>query len=188
VLPYVISFCDEYNSRYSHLIVSRIGVRRYVLSRLLSASISGGVAVALPVAILALVCCVYGVPTIDPAATPLSDTFWRGMLGIWEGRFVVLMEVPVAFLFGMVWMTVGLAVSSFIPNRYASLSIPFLLYFALFLILYRLRLVIISPVNMILPHLDQLPSLLYVIAYQGILLLAASAAFLFRAAGRLRNA
>lgn len=83
----------------------------------------------------------------------------------------------------------GLAVSAFIPNKYAALAAPFMIYFALSTALSLTdESLVFSPINMLYPNYSQIPSIAFCFIYQLILISMSAVIFIIRAYRRLKDA
>ncbi|MCM1468812.1 MAG: hypothetical protein NC086_11740, partial [Alistipes sp.] len=104
-------------------------------------------------------------------STSFDETVYAQMQYTWGGLLLALMLMVLAFLFGAVWSDVGLLVSVIFPNKYLALAAPFALYFSVHLIFYRLgNLLVLSPVNMLMPNTSFIPFTLYPLLYEILLL------------------
>lgn len=188
VLPAVIHFCDELNTGYYKFVVLRKGSTSFIVSRWLSNAIAGGVATAGPIVVMTFIalirCKPYTQQMMDQGSfSPLHHTIMKPFELVWGGLFPLLMIIVFGFVFGAVWSTVGLALSTLIPNRYIGLCAPFIFFFFLHLLFSFLRLETFSPVNTILP--DILPSFWFLAVYQLILMAVATVIFWIGAKRRL---
>ena len=104
-------------------------------------------------------------------STCFDETVYAGLQYVWGGLLLALMLMALAFLFGALWSDVGLLVSVLFPNKYLALAAPFALYFSIHLLLYRTGfLLVLSPVNMLMPNTAFIPFALYPLAYELLLL------------------
>jgi|LSQX01.2.fsa_nt_gb hypothetical protein len=188
VLPAVIHFCDELNTGYYKFVVLRKGRTSFIVSRWLSNAIAGGIATAGPIVLMTMIalirCKPYTQQMMDEGSfSPLHSSIFMPFELLWGGLFPVLMIIAFAFIFGAVWSTIGLAVSTLIPNRYIGLCAPFILFFFLHLLFSFLRLEKFSPVNTVMP--DILPSFTFLAMYQLVLMAVATLVFWLGAKRRL---
>ena len=100
--------------------------------------------------------------------TELSSAFLKG--GPWEklpllmnGFWFYLLRICLAMLFGSLWATVGLIVSAVVPNTYAALILPFVIYQGAW---YLLELSIFNPVYYFRADFQGIPSLVFAFGYQ----------------------
>lgn len=177
VLPAAAMFCDDYNSGYIKSILSRARKRRYIRETLLCSSIAGGLAIFLPCFLSGLFYLANGKLDIPENmnswgySTVFDETVYADMQYVWGGLLLALMLMTLAFLFGAIWSDVGLLVSVLLPNKYLALAAPFALYFSIHLIFYRVgSLLVLSPVNMLMPDTTFIPFTWYPLLYEAVLL------------------
>lgn len=192
VLPAAAAFCDDYNSGYIKSILTRISKRRYIREALLCSSIAGGLAVFLPCFLSGMFYLVNGkLDTLENVnswgySTTFDETVYAGMQYVWGGLLLALMLMVLAFLFGAIWSDIGLLVSVLFPNKYLALAAPFALYFFIHLIFYRIGfLLVLSPVNMLMPDTTFIPFTLYPLLYETALLVIVCILFSVLAKRRL---
>lgn len=119
----------------------------------------------------------------------LQDSIFANIEYANNGSNVMIILLLLAFLFGASWALVGLAVSAFIPNKFAAAVAPFMIYFALSTMLSITdETFILSPINMLYPNARLMPSLAFCFVYSGVLIIIAATIFIIRAYGRLENA
>ena len=177
VLPSSTLFCDDYTSGYIKPILGRVDKKRYMRETVICSSIAGGLAVFLPSFVTSIFYMSIGVPNspellLQGQTTFLDESIFSDIQFIWGGGLVIILLLVLAFLFGSLWSNVGLYVSSVFPNRYITLASPFILYFALHLIFYRLDfLLFLSPVTMLMPVVTFIRNLAYPFIYQIVLTL-----------------
>lgn len=181
VLPASTLFCEDYNSGYCKAILRRVERKRYLRETLLCSGISGGLAVFLPVLLSDIVWIINGEPNTGEQMginyfTVFDGTVYGELQFVWNGFFLVLFLLLLAFLFGASWSVIGLCVSALIPNRYITLAAPFALFFGAHLILYRLdKPLLFSPANVLMPATDFIPFPAFPLLYQlGMLALASA--------------
>ena len=188
-LPCVTGFCEDYNSGFYKYILIRVSRKKYLFSRLVSNAVAGGITTAMPMLILFGLSIVLCVPYTKEHLkmgiySPVHGTILEQLElpggGVYFGVTIVLLS----FAFGVVWSTIGLAVSSIITNRYVALCAPFVIFFAMHLFFSGIKLEVFSPVNTILP--DILPSFGFLIVYQLTMLIISTFVFLIFAGRRLK--
>ncbi|MCX4370617.1 MAG: hypothetical protein OSJ58_02175 [Dysosmobacter sp.] len=177
VLPAAAVFCDDYNSGYIKAILSRTTKHRYIKETLLCSSIAGGLAIFLPCFLSGMFYLANGkLDTLENVntwgySTSFDETVYAGMQYIGGGLLLALMLMVLAFMFGAIWSNVGLLVSVLFPNKYLALAAPFALYFSIHLIFYRIGfLLVLSPVNMLMPNTTFIPFAAYPLLYEVLLL------------------
>lgn len=166
VLPYGASFCMDCQTEYANSIVSRIGFREYIRARWASVALSGALVMGIMMSGTILFCQIAsGSPETPESASFLNVGPWAvgnlplAMHGLWFYSLRVLL----AMLFGSLWAAVGLIVSAAVPNPYASLVLPFVIYQVLWYLLERS---IFNPLYYFRADYNGIPSLLFAFCYQ----------------------
>ncbi len=156
VLPFSDSFVVDRSEGYMNFILSRSPYRKYLTSKYLANLLVGGVSLIIPLLLL------YG----------YTNTFFpRGFPPLLESRIpfdpmpgpaghlyranpdmYILFLIGLAFLFGAVYATLALAISTLVHNRYITLASPFLLYMVANISLAVLRLERWSPPSTLVPN------------------------------------
>lgn len=174
VLPAATLFCEDYNSGY---ILNRTEKCWYIRETLLCSSISGGLAIFLPCFLPGVFYLANGkLNTLENMnqwgiSTSFDETVYAQMQYVWGGLLLSHMLMALAFLFGAIWSNVGLLVSVIFPNKYLALAAPFALYFSVHLIFHRTEsLLVLSPVNMLMPNASFIPFTLYPLLFEILLL------------------
>lgn len=139
VLGYSSSFCEEYESGYYRMILARMGMKKYARTRMISAGLSGGVIVGLPMLLYCLFAGYFGTAEItDVNALRVDADVEMVQIALRYGyAAMAALKVLLCFLFGSLWALVGLAFAVWIPNRYVSLLAPFVLYESLSILMPR---------------------------------------------------
>ncbi len=181
-LPYSTRYSNEINSNYTTFIYMRMNKGYYLLERILCNTIVGGLATSIPVAILISISILVGKPYIlgdIPVgfSTVYKDTIFENIQFISGGLLVSFINLGLSFLFGAVWSNIALCTSSFIQNKYAILASPMILYYGSSVILYGVDCVQYSPMNMLLPLATNSLSVPFIILYEFMIILIATAIF-----------
>lgn len=139
-LAYASAFCEENNSGYLKMIFSRISYKKFGMIRMVTTALSGGVMLAVPVAVslgMAYYCGIPGVPNGSDKGMSMGgmDLFYIETFGDW---YIYMWKVILAFLFGCMWALAGLAFAVWISNKYVSLIAPFVLYESMWMGFYNL--------------------------------------------------
>lgn len=177
VLPAATIFCDDYNSGYIIPVISRTGYKRYIAESISCVSISGGLALFIPCFVTYTFYLINGkLNTYENMyngySTVFDETVYSDIQYIWNGLFLYILLLVLAFLFGAVWAMAGYLTSTITTNRYITLAAPFVVYFTAHLVLYRTeRFLLYSPINMIFPDGVFIPHPAFPFIYQLILLL-----------------
>lgn len=136
-LPYALRFCDEYNSGYFRFALTREKKQRYIIKKTAATALSGGIMMAAAFGIVFLTGWMISVPTVDDASGFYKMTIWYPIITVMGGKLVLLLKLGLAFLFGTVWSSVCLMISTIISNRYISYIGTFVLYQVFWLLLQK---------------------------------------------------
>lgn len=125
-IPFSNSYCIDTQSKLINYIYLRIGRKKYFISRVISNGLAGGFSIALPLSLLfVILSLIFGIKPVY-----MGDV--RGAFGdVYNSsqfRYVLILIV-LAFIFGIVYSTLGLAISTFINNKYLAIIFPFFVYF-----------------------------------------------------------
>lgn len=129
-LPYADSFAQERSQKLARYILLRVKHKQYLATKFFVNGLSGGFSVALPMAIF------FGFTSLKYARA-LPPTSFSGYTEDWMRCYGFLCEfylpapdlyifyrILLGFAFGLVFATLGMAVSAFTNNRYIILSFP----------------------------------------------------------------
>ena len=164
VLPYGTAFCMDCKTEYSNSIVSRIGVNQYVRGRLISTALSGASVMGMMMLLISLFCrFAAGIPETPESAGFLRGGPWEKLPFLMHGIIFYLLRIFLAMLFGSLWATVGLAFSAAVPNPYAALILPFVVYQVLW---YLLEGSLLNPLYYLRADHFGIPSLGFAFGYQ----------------------
>lgn len=128
MLPYGLRFCDEFNTGYVRMSLTRQGKERYILNKQVATAISGGVTMLGAFGIAFAVALLLGIPTKGDPTNFYNGSIWEPYLTAGGGKLVLLMKLGLAFLFGAVWSSVCLLISTIVTNRYIAYVGSFVLY------------------------------------------------------------
>lgn len=136
-IPFSFSFCREYNSNIFPFIVAREGKREYCIIKYTVNALAGGIAAAAATGIL-FVFLASQFPIIDEVdeTIVMADRFhyWIAMHHPYQYGII---EVLNGFLSGVLWSSIALCVSAYIPNSIVTMTSP---YFASFVFAHGFRL------------------------------------------------
>lgn len=136
VLAYSAAFCEEHNSGYLKMILTRTGWKKYGVTRMAAVGLSGGLIVAIPFAVVCVIGYIYGVPGLPEnglyAGTRIADYLVK--YGDW---YVLTGKIILGFLFGVLWALAGMGFAVWSSNRYVALIAPFVLYEIMWILLYK---------------------------------------------------
>ncbi|WP_026883208.1 hypothetical protein [Clostridium akagii] len=125
-LPFSLSYLDDVKNGMIKYIDVRINHKKYLVAKLLTNGLAGGIAVSFPTIILTIIVKIFFGGSID--------TFWaKGIYGgffskllIYNFNLYVIVHIFIEFMFGFAYAGIALAVSSFIKNTIAVMISPFL--------------------------------------------------------------
>lgn len=170
VLPFADSFCDDYTSGYVNAICIRISTKKYAFQRSLTVALSGGITMAATVIIPILACAILAnQPDTEETVQFMYKSIWARMDLIlrFHGLVLLVLKVLLAFLFGCLWALVGLAISTYLPNRYVTYIAPFVGYQGLWFLLSETA---FNPVYLLRGDAEFIPSLWFILCWQGFLI------------------
>jgi hypothetical protein len=156
-MPFSFSFADEWNTGYYKTAIIRSNIKKYISKKILSVSISGGLACMIGVSIIFIICLVsFG--SFEPDNQEVIRVISRSsLLPLMSSNIniagiqYIISKILFAGLYGMVWSLFGLAISAWIPNRYLALISPFVVSFVLLYISYSTNLFWINPAFFVNP-------------------------------------
>ena len=136
ILPYAFSYLEEKNSGYGNYIISRCGIKKYVVSKVLSVGVSGGVAMTIPFILIIVIVLLNG-ESVTTTNYPemYVGRIWEPYLFIWGGKFIFLLRVLLIFMFGTEWAEIALFISVCYSNRYVVFIMTFVCYQLMWMIL-----------------------------------------------------
>ncbi len=124
-LPFAAAFCVDWKSRSAILQMVRIAPRAYIRSKLLLASLTGGIVYVTSTLLF------FGLTSIRGTIDRYQDLFTAS--GMWEmlftgGIFAYMLGIAyLQFIAGAFFALSGLTFSSFFPNAYLTLCFPMLI-------------------------------------------------------------
>lgn len=130
VLAYATEFCGEYQSGYYRMIFARMSPMQFGRIRILTVALSGGVMLAVPIAIACMAAYTFGVPGVPQGSDKglLEGTIILTYVKKYGDWYIAVGKTVLGFLFGCVWALIGLAFAVWTANRYVALIAPFVLY------------------------------------------------------------
>ena len=136
-IPFACSFCNEYNENALAFIVAREGKTGYCIIKYIINALCGGLVVALGTALLFLfLSLIFPIVDVSIQDVTLTEPFhlW---LAIHRPVLYGFVEIANGFLTGLLWSSVALFVSSYIPNMFVIIVSPYL---ASFILIHTFRL------------------------------------------------
>lgn len=130
VLAYATDFCEEYGSGYCRMIFARMSPGQFGRIRILTVALSGGIMLAVPIAIACLAAYAFGIPGVPQGTDEglLDGTIMLTYVVKYGDWYIAVGKTVLGFLFGCVWALIGLAFAVWTGNRYIALIAPFVLY------------------------------------------------------------
>lgn len=180
--------CAELNSGYYKNILLRESQTKYALTTLFWTMLSGGISTALP-GITTGIIALFGKPYTG------QETYGSGLEFGWMGKYCtlfggnisILIYIFTLFVFGCVWSTYSLIFAALFKNIYITLAAPFLTTFLFQILLDQMNLSKYAPMNMFGGECTAIPSMSFVMIYEGILFLIFAALFMFVIKRRFRD-
>lgn len=146
VMGYSVAFCEEYNSGYLRMIISRMDWKIYGIMRMITIGTSGGLIIAIPFSVVCLIG-YFGGRHGMPESGLYAGTQIQYYLEHYGDMYVLAGKVILGFLFGAMWALAGMAFSVWFCNRYVSLIAPFILYEVMWMLLYDFP--VINPIYLV---------------------------------------
>ena len=174
-IPFSAKFIDEYNDKNIYFILTRERKWKYCVHHIVIRLINGGLGVALPNVILLIFCAVCGTsytPNDVPRgfSTLFQNTALEPFQFMLNGYMVAVIVVILSFVFGLIWSSIGVLFSAMIPNKYAAVAFPMIVYYFISLILYGIGANQYSPMAMIIPNAEGIENLGFVFLFQLVVL------------------
>jgi hypothetical protein len=132
-LLFADSFLDDLNQGFLRQIIQRVPFRKYRNAKIMTVAVTGGLSLVLSV-LLVFTAGLAGATDWESTAyfsgyiNPLTEP-WGPLGGLYPANpiFYLLYLLASVFCFGAVYAVLGLAISSFIHNRYVALAGPLVL-------------------------------------------------------------
>ena len=147
--------------------------------------ICGGIACALPLIVLGIGAIIFCEAPTDFDLLEGSKIY-ESMVELWDGKIYMAHVCLYAFIFGVVWSSIGLMFVVLIPNRYVALGVPLAVFYIAHIIFSVTDNFLYSPVNTLCIKYHD--SQLFVIIYQLILLTVSATVYILVGNRRLKNA
>lgn len=136
VIPFALSFSEEYNSGYFRLALIRQNRKRYINKKIIATALSGGILMLIVFGMIFFIALIIGTPVhIHEMSGFYEEGIWENIVGIWGGKLVLFLKILLAFLFGAVWSTVCLMISTIFCNQYVAFMGTFIVYQVLWQVL-----------------------------------------------------
>lgn len=126
---------NDVEAGFYRLRLLKSGRREHQYGLFIGSTVGGGLALMLGVLLFATVCAMFYGTTASISNMAAMDA-WLPLLDDANANWnYMLVSSLLAFVFGMVWSGVGLAISVYSPNRYVSYLTPFIICFCSVLVL-----------------------------------------------------
>ncbi len=125
VIPFGAGFAEDWEFHAFHYLISRISSKRYRLSKIIAGTVAGGLITSLSMIIFLLAALPFA--ELNPAAV---STYFQYMNDIVkQGRWVLYFSFHVAltFIFGALWASASMLMSTVTANRSMIYAVPILL-------------------------------------------------------------
>lgn len=131
---YSAAFCVDWQTRFAFLLIIRSDMTAYMLSKCIAAAVAGGLAVMTGALLFIIGLCATLseiLPSAEAIAMQYSFQAFGDLLAAGAAGRFFLAYLGVIFLQAAFFSSLGLAVSGYLPNKYAAYITPFLLCFML---------------------------------------------------------
>lgn len=126
-LPFTPAFVEDMQSGFIKQFLPRSGVKSYICGKLIACALSGGLVLAVGIALAALLSTAIFLPLETPFQGLLPDADLP----------VLLEKIGIFFLSGMFWSLLGFTLASITRSRYIAYASPFILYYVLIILCER---------------------------------------------------
>lgn len=184
-LPFSASYLFDRQTQYVHHILLRTSFWRYISTKAIVNALAGGLALALPfIGIFAFAYFFYfrGIPPLESSAIRLADGPWGPFSELYRSTpsLYLLTLFIRTFIFGAIYATVGLAISTITDNRYLVIVLPFVLYLLIEFILETLKLGAWGPLAALDPLANRLASTTTILTNLGFTFITSIVIFILR--------
>lgn len=157
-LSYSDSYAQERSQKLSRYILLRVKHKQYLITKFFVNGLSGGLAVALPMAIFFGFTSLKYVRMLPPLSSSGYTENWMRCYGFLCQFYLpspdiyIFYRILLGFTFGLVFATLGMAISAFTNNRYIILSFPLIFKFILAFGVNFLGIPVFSPDYVLIPN------------------------------------
>jgi len=123
-VPYADIYSEEYKTGYTNYVFMKVSKKRYILSKVLSCGIGGGVAVSLPTVVFLIISVIKNGTSIVDSTIVTYITHGQDFFINSPILYCVLYSVN-SFICGFIFSVLGLVVSTYTQNKYLIMLIPF---------------------------------------------------------------
>lgn len=156
-LSYSDSYAQERSQKLSRYILLRIKHKQYLITKFFVNGLTGGLAVALPMAIFFGFTSLKYVRMLPPLSSSGYTEDWMRCYGFLSQFYLpspdmyIFYRILLGFIFGLVFATLGMAISAFTKNRYIISSFPLIFKFILAFGVNFLGIPVFSPDYVLIP-------------------------------------
>jgi len=127
-VPFVVSFCNDWNTQYIRFVVFRSGLKRYAWSKITVCFLSSFIATFFGLLLFLFFLGIFlPIFPVDPLIRGDIVNTPFGELSV--GSFSILYPIARIFVFALgnsFWVVCGLALTAYLPNRFVALLSPFI--------------------------------------------------------------
>lgn len=173
-IPFAFSYVNDKESGFINYIYLRNSKKEYIISRLISNSLAGGLSLALPLLfVFGLLSSIFPVKYVDMGSVKGA---FSSIYNTSQVNYVFLL-IGLAFIFGAVYSTLGLAVTAFVENKYLAIVFPFFVYFIPGILFPILGLDCFEPSTTFIPSANIYTKWYMIFIQQGILFILSASLF-----------
>jgi hypothetical protein len=127
------SFIEDVDKKYYNFVIARSGKDLYIMAKFLAVVIAGGLVLALGELLYILLLCLKFPLVAENSAmveNAMNSTSSYLLELLRNGQYIAYFAVYIllSFLFGALWSAVGLAISSYIPNKFIAAFSPYIVF------------------------------------------------------------
>lgn len=142
VIPYSWQFCKELRDKYYLYATIRVKKNDYIKSRFICGALSAGIVMAIGFLIYSILISIVFIPidsTNPKHFLDFTGTLWENTYQIFGGIVFFIGQIIIAFIFGFVAGGVSMVVAVLMADKYATIAIPFILYYYIVFVAQRLQ-------------------------------------------------
>lgn len=146
-IPYSAAYVSDAASGMLRMRALRCGrLSGYISAKYKATFVSGALALGIPMAIyIVIIVMICGEYRYNPTNTSSLEKGIFAPLLIWGGAPFFALQIIECSVFGGLWACIGLAVSSWIVNKYVAVVAPFVIYYALTYLTQWLNIRVLEP-------------------------------------------
>ncbi len=125
-IPYAASFCEEYRSNMITVLVSKINIKTYCISKVITTAVSGGLSLAAGGIFFIFLASRFTDLINERTLIESQGLPYYALMKSGNGISFFIVAVFLLFLSGVLWSSIALLVSSYVCNRYIIFVTPFI--------------------------------------------------------------